>query len=91
VQDVGLELLALLGLVLVGLAQRLDVDRGAVQRRADGPREEGAVVVRVVPGEPALVVSVLPEGDHVLDRFDRLLGVEHHFALLVDFLATEGP
>ena len=61
VQDVGLELRALLGLVLVGLAQRLDVDRGAVQRRRDGLRQEGAVVVGVVPGEAALVVRVLPE------------------------------
>ena len=91
VQDVGLELRALIGLVLVGLAQRLDIDRGAVQRRADRAREEGAVVVGVVPGEAAFVVRFLPERGHEAHRLHRLLGVERELALLVDLLAAERP
>jgi hypothetical protein len=92
VQDVGLQLRALLGLVLVGLAQRLDVDRGAVERGADGLRQEGAVVVGVVPGEAALVMRVLPERGHELDRLDRLLAVEHDgLAVGLDLLAAPRP
>src|SRR5438067_13387857 len=86
VADVVLHRRALLGLVLVGLAQRLDVNRRAVQRGGDRARKERAVVVRVVPGEAALVERVLPERLHELHGLERLLGVERNLALLVDFL-----
>jgi hypothetical protein len=75
-----------------GLAQGLDVDRGAVQRRRDGLRQECAVVVGVVPGERALVAAVLPEALHELDRLDRLLGIDDDgLAVGIDFLATPRP
>ncbi len=91
VQDVGLQLRILLGDVLVGIAQRLDVDRGAVERRGNGLREERAVVVGVVPGKAALVMRVLPETGHELDRLDGLLAVDDHLAVRFDFLAAPGP
>src|SRR6266496_3684334 len=69
----------LLGLIRLGLALTLDIDRGAI-------------VARIVPGEPALVAAFLPEGDGVLDRFDGLLAVEHHrLAVGTELLTAEGP
>ena len=92
VQDVLVHRLALLGLVLVGLAQRLDVDRGAVQRGRDGLRQEGAVVVGVVPGEAALVHGVLPQARHELDRFDvSLVLITDRLAVGIDLLAAPRP
>src|SRR6185503_561309 len=73
VQDVGVQGRALLGLEFVRAVEGRDIDRGAVQRRADVAGEERAVVVRVVPGEAALVARVLPELDHELHRLDRRL------------------
>src|SRR2546427_4170510 len=74
--DVALHLRALLGLVLVGLAQRLDVDRRAVQGRRDRAGEKRAVVVGVVPRQAAFVERVLPEALHELDRVQGLPGLE---------------
>ena len=87
--DVGLQLRALVGLVLVGLAQRFNVDGSAVQRGADRARQEGTVVVRVVPSKAALVVGLLPECGHELYRLDRLFRVEVDcLAVSLDFAAT---
>src|SRR5438552_2948255 len=61
VLDVLVERLALLVLDLVFLTLGHDVDRGAVERRADLTGVKSPVVVGVVPGEPALVARVLPE------------------------------
>src|SRR5258706_4047627 len=88
VPDVVLERRALLGLVLLGLAQRLDVDRRGIAGRRDGARQEGAVVVAVVPGEAALVVRVLPEAGHELDRVDGRLAVERDLAVTPDLRAA---
>ena len=75
-----------------GLRSDLDVDRGAVQRRRDGLRQERTVVVGVVPGKAALVHAVLPQAGHELDQFDRLLGVDDHgLAVGLDFLAAPRP
>ena len=49
-QDVLPHRRALLGQIHVGFAFGFDVDRGAVVGGADGTRQEGAVVVGVVPG-----------------------------------------
>src|SRR5439155_10296559 len=91
-EDVVLDRLALLGLVRVGLALGLDIDRGAVVGRADGAGEKGAVVARIVPGKPALVAAFLPEGNRVLDRLDRLLAVQRDsLAVGGDLLTAERP
>src|SRR5262249_38254847 len=83
---------ALVGLVAGRLALGLEIDRGAVERAGDGPRQERAVVAGVVPGEAALVVRFLPEVDHELDRVDRGLAVEHDaVAVGLHFLATPRP
>ena len=88
-QDVLPERRALLGLIGVGLALGLDVDRGAVQRGADRAREERAVIVGVVPGEPAFVVSVFPEPGHEFYRVDRGFAVQHDgLAVRFHFLAA---
>jgi hypothetical protein len=50
-----------------------DVDRSTIVRGADAARQEGAVVIGVVPGKLALVAGVMPEADRELDRLDRLL------------------
>src|SRR5439155_3897661 len=42
-----------------------------VEGRADLACVEGAVVIRVVPGQPALVTRLPPERHHPLHRFDR--------------------
>src|SRR6266496_1967847 len=70
VLDVQVERLALVVLELVLLPLGHDVDRRAVERRADLAGVEGAVVVGVVPGEAALVAGILPEGLHEFHRFD---------------------
>src|SRR5215467_10111181 len=60
--DVRVHGLALIVLDLLLLPLGHDVDAGSVQRGRDLTRVEGAVVVRVVPREPALVAALLPEG-----------------------------
>src|SRR5206468_1643158 len=62
VLDVLVERLALLVLELVLLPLGHDVDGGAVEGGRDVAGMEGAVIVRVVPCQPALVAGVLPEG-----------------------------
>src|SRR5206468_1391232 len=92
VLDVLEERLALLVLDLVLLALGDDVDRRAVQRRADLTRVKRAVVVGVVPGQPAFVASVLPERLEELHGLDRALAVDRDLlARLVDFGTTEVP
>src|SRR5206468_2906294 len=76
VLDILPERLALLVLDRVLLSLGDDVDRGAVEGGADLARVEGAVVVRVVPGEPALVARVLPERCEKFHRLHRALGIE---------------
>src|SRR5437762_3904827 len=76
VLDVLPERLALLVLDLVLLTLGDDVDRRAVEGGADLARVEGAVVVRVVPGQPALVAGVLPERCEKFHRLHRALGIE---------------
>src|SRR3546814_17190694 len=50
------------------------------------------LVAGVVPGQAALVMGVLPEVDHVLDRLKGLLAVDHDLlAALVDLRAAERP
>src|SRR5207247_1275716 len=74
------------------LALGLDVGRGAVERRADGARQERAVVVGIVPGKPAFVMGLLPECRHELDAVDGRLAVQHHgLAVLLHLLAAPGP
>src|SRR4030095_16983727 len=75
--DVLVHRRALLVLDLVLLALGNDVDRGAVKRRTDLSRVERPVVIGVVPGEPALVAALLPEGLEELDGLDRALAVDH--------------
>src|SRR5262249_2762849 len=92
VLDVLEERLALLVLDLVLLALGDDVDRGAVERRADLAGVEGPVVVGVVPGEPALIARVFPEGLEELDGLERALRVERDLlAARVDLGAPEIP
>src|SRR4029453_1278520 len=74
--DVLKERLALLVLDLFLLTLGDDVDRGAVEGRAELSRVEGPVVVGVIPGQPALVARVLPEGLQELDGLERALGVD---------------
>ncbi len=75
-----------------GLRSDFDIDRSAVQGRRDGLRQERAVVVGVVPRQAALVAGILPEAGHELDRFDRLLGVDHdRLAVSIDLLAAPRP
>src|SRR5205085_3950751 len=88
VQDVILQRRALLGLVLLRLAQRLDIDRGRVAGRADGAAEKGAIVVAVIPRKSAVVVGVLPEPGHELDRLQGLLAVKRDgLAVRLELLA----
>src|SRR5437870_1098595 len=92
VLDVLEERLALVVLDLVLLALGDDVDRGAVERRADLAGVEGAVVVGVVPGQPALVTGVLPEGLQELHGLERALRVDRDLlAALVDLGTAEIP
>src|SRR5438270_5159589 len=92
VQDVVLQLPARLRLVGIRLAQRLDVDRGAIERGAARPRQKSAVVVGIVPGEPAFIVGILPEGYHELYRLDRCWAVQHNrLAVCFDLFAAPGP
>ncbi len=82
----------LLVLDLVLLALGHDVDRGAVERRAELARVERAVVVGVVPSEPALVARVLPERLQELHGLERALGVDRDLLpARVDLGATEVP
>src|SRR6266849_6656596 len=88
-EDVVLHGRPLLGEVGVWLALRFEIDRGGVERAAAGAGEEGAVVVGIVPGEPALVIGIRPEADHELDRCGRLLAVQRHGpAVLLNLLAA---
>src|SRR5207244_5172926 len=68
-----------------------DVDRRAVEGGRDLAGQERAVVVGVVPREPALVAGVLPERGHPLDGLDGLLVVEHALAGLVGLGGAEVP
>jgi hypothetical protein len=53
---------------------------------------EGPVIVGVVPGEPALVAGVLPEGLHELHRLQRPLGIEDDLlAAGIGLGAAEAP
>ena len=45
------------GEIRVGLTLGLDRDRSTVVRGADAARQEGAIVLGVVPGKPALVAG----------------------------------
>ena len=80
---------AFLGLELVLAIQGRDVDRSAVQRRAD-VAESGAIIVRASQAS-LLLVRVLPELRHEAHGLDRFLGFDDHLALRVDLLAAEGP
>src|SRR5574341_1585796 len=92
VVDVLPHRLALLVLDLVLLALGDDVDGRAVEAGGDVARVEGAVVVRVVPGEPALVATLLPQRRHVLHRVDGALAVDHDLlAGGVSLRAAERP
>src|SRR3989442_14058502 len=92
VQDVGVHQGTLVGLVLLLVPQRLDVDRRAVGGRRARTGPERSVVVRVVPREAALVAGVLPEPDRELHRLDRLLGVDGDSPpVLLDLLTAPRP
>src|SRR5262249_38813164 len=91
VLDVPYQGLAALVLDLVLAALGRDVDRRPVQRRADLPAEEGAVVVRVVPRESTLVTRLLPEGLPELDGFDGALAIDGRLAVFVRLDAPEVP
>src|SRR5216117_1423175 len=69
--------LALLVPDLFPLTLGHDVNRRAVQRRRNLAGMERTVVAGIVPGQPALVARVLPEGLHELHRLDGALGVDH--------------
>src|SRR5215472_439769 len=91
-KDIVLHWGSLLGLVAVWFSLGLQVDRRAVVGGANRACQEGAVVVRVVPGKPALVHRLLPQRHSELDRFERLLAVEHdRFAVGLDLLAAPRP
>src|SRR5882724_1130594 len=77
VQDVLPHRRALLGLIRFGFALGFNVDRGAVVGGADGTRQEGAVVIGVVPGESTLVAGVFPKTNRELDRFDGFPAVQN--------------
>src|SRR5262249_47306358 len=74
--DVLEQWLALVVLDLVLLTLGDDVDRRAVQRRADLAGVERAVGVSVVPGQAALVAAFLPERLHELHRLEGALAVD---------------
>src|SRR5215468_4518311 len=90
--DVRVHGLALVVFDLLLLPLGHDVDAGSVQRGRDLTGVEGAVVVRVVPREPALVAAILPEGLHELHRLDGAGAVQHHLLTrLVRLRAAVGP
>src|SRR5438093_4736703 len=76
VVDVLPERLALVVLDLVLLPLGDDVNGRAVEGGRDLAGVEGAVVVRIVPRQPALVAALLPEGLHELHGLDGALAVE---------------
>src|SRR5262245_48462993 len=78
--------------MLIGVAQRLDIDRCAVEGGRDRLREEAAIVVGVVPGKAALVMGFLPACGHELDRLERRLAVDDdRLAVGLDLLAAPRP
>src|SRR5262249_61235137 len=89
--DVAPQRLAALVLDLVLLAFGRDVDRRAVERGADLAGQERAVVVRVVPGEAALVARFLPERRSPPHGLERRLAVELGLALAVTLGRAEVP
>src|SRR5204862_5111068 len=92
VQDVLKQRLAVLGLVGVRLLLGFEVNRGAIVGGADGARQEGAVVARIIPSEPAFVHRLLPQGDREFDRLDRLLAVQRDgFLVVTDLPAAPRP
>src|SRR5690606_24345217 len=78
--------------VIVRIVLRHEVDAGAVQGRADGLTQKGAIAAGVVPGEAAGIAGRLPE---LLDEGEGLAGagaVDHHGpAVLLDLHAAEAP
>src|SRR5262249_40167557 len=66
----------LLGQICFRFLFSLEIDRRAVIGRADSAGEECPVIARIVPGEPARIITVVPKGDSVLDRLHRFLAVE---------------
>ena len=92
VQDVGLQLRALLGLVLVGLAQRLDVDRGAVERRADGAATRNARLL-LVSSQARPPSSCASFQNPVMNLTDSTVSLVlmTTLPLVVDLLAAQRP
>src|SRR5262249_25036982 len=79
----------LVGLVGVGLAFGLEIDRGAVVGGAYAARQKRAVIARIVPGEPSLVERLLPKRHREFNRFDGFLAVERDsLAVSLDLLAA---
>src|ERR1700757_5026466 len=83
---------ACLGQVRIGFLLGLEIDRSTIIGAADGARQVSAIVARIVPGEPALVVRILPKADCKLDRLDGFLAVQRHrLAVCLDLLAAPRP
>src|SRR2546425_7275366 len=68
-----------------------EVDARSVDRRRDRPGKVSAVVAAVVPGQPALVEAVLPDGDGELHGLERLFAVDDDLPALVDLGPSEAP
>src|SRR3989442_10411840 len=68
-----------------------EVDAGFDERGLDRAGQERAVVTGVVPGQPALIETVLPEGDGEPQGLDRLLAVDDDLPLVVDLGTPETP
>src|SRR5262249_7257438 len=63
-----------------------------VVRQTDAARQEGAVVARIVPGEPAFIAALLPERHGPFDRLERFLAVQRdRLAVGLDLLAAPRP
>src|SRR5262249_23109192 len=83
---------AFLGEICFRFLFGFEIDRGAVIGRADSPGEECPVVARIVPGQPAGIITVVPKGDGVLDRVHRLLAIERNrLAVRLDLPAAPRP
>src|SRR6516162_1950140 len=92
VEDVLPQRLTLLSQVGVGFLLCFQVNRRAVVSGADRAGQKRTVVARIIPGEAALVTTILPKADRELDRVDRLLAVESDgLAVGLDLLASPGP
>src|SRR6266850_2743785 len=91
VLDAAHQRLAALVLDLLLPALGRDVDRRAVERGGDLAGQERAVVVGVVPGQPALVAGLLPERLHELDGLHRALAVDGRLAAAIGLRPAEVP